>query len=156
MSCSWLYCRARALGNRRTVVIIAIALLFWGSLLSSQHSAAHSPLLADESHDEKYDNENLCPGASYCLSNSNLIGTASTTSIKLKSNPLRDALFPVPNPDRTDGNVWMDENHRHLKALFTCVELENCGTNQAKGMSRLMLCHLFTLSFNENFIFATC
>lgn len=53
----------------------------------------------------------------------------------LKPNPLRDALFPVTDPTRTTGNVWIDENHRQLKALFTCIELDNCKPNQAKGAS---------------------
>ena len=47
---------------------------------------------------------------------------------------LKDALFPVSDPTRKTGAVWMDENHRRLKALFTCISLENCAPNQGKGM----------------------
>lgn len=57
------------------------------------------------------------------------------TELSLKPSPLRDALFPVADPTRTTGNVWIDENHRQLKALFTCIELDNCKPNQAKGES---------------------
>lgn len=127
------------------MIIVAIVLLLWGSLLGSRHSAVHPPLLADQ-----FDDENMCPGASDCQSSSNLVSTPSTTSKKLKPNPLRGALFPVPYPDRTDGNVWIDENNRHLKALFTCIELENCGRNQAKGTSSWMLRRLFVLLSNKN------
>lgn len=50
------------------------------------------------------------------------------------ASPLKDSLFPIRDPNRTSGNVWMDENHRQLRALFTCIELNTCGPNQGKGM----------------------
>lgn len=53
--------------------------------------------------------------------------------------PLKDTLFPIHNPSRNEGNVWIDENHRQLRALFTCIELDNCGPNQAKGTSPLVV-----------------
>jgi len=58
---------------------------------------------------------------------------------------LKDALFPVSDPTRKTGAVWMDENHRRLKALFTCISLENCAPNQGKGMFVLHLACWFQL-----------
>jgi hypothetical protein len=60
-----------------------------------------------------------------------------------QQSPLRDALFPVRDPTRNAGNVWMDENHRRLRALFTCIELGNCEPNQSKGTSHPVLRGVF-------------
>lgn len=60
--------------------------------------------------------------------------TAQPLPTSTPNSPLRDSLFPIVNPNRTHGNSWIDENHRQLKALFACIELDTCGPNQGKGM----------------------
>lgn len=100
--------------------------------------ANHSRLYVDPnseavSHDDKLGRKQNPPNSN---ADPNVdLGTTTPTAPKavLQNGPLRNALFPIPDPDRTDGNVWIDENHRQLKALFRCIELDTCGPNQAKG-----------------------
>lgn len=60
--------------------------------------------------------------------------SSTAQPLPTSNSPLKDSLFPIANPNRTHGNSWIDENHRQLKALFTCIELDTCGPNQGKGM----------------------
>jgi hypothetical protein len=69
------------------------------------------------------------------VSNPNL-SSGTTPIVILDKTQLQNALFPIFDPHLTDGNAWIDENNRQLKALFRCVELSNCGPNQAKGAVR--------------------
>lgn len=50
-----------------------------------------------------------------------------------KQTELQENLFPIKLPNRTHGNNWMDENNKRLKSLFKCINMNNCGPNQAKG-----------------------
>jgi len=64
------------------------------------------------------------------------VNSGTTPNVILDNTQLQNAFFPIPDPHLTDGYVWIDENNRQLKALFRCVELNNCRPNQAKGAVR--------------------
>lgn len=49
-----------------------------------------------------------------------------------QTEPLSQTIFPIA--DLTKNDSWVGENNKMLKALFRCMEMNNCAANQNKGM----------------------
>lgn len=62
------------------------------------------------------------------------VGVAATRN-KTYSNEaggaLSELLFPLPSV--TGDTPWIQHNHKKLRAMFRCIENENCTVNQMKG-----------------------